>query len=295
MRAVVIFNPLAGRERGDSIASMAERILAKRGLQMELHPTQGPNDAKTIASRFALRADVIIAVGGDGTINEVVNGLTQAGDADTRALLGIVPAGTVNVLALELGIPFDTEAACDIVARGKTMSIDVGKVNDRRFTLMAGAGIDALTVRNLDLRTKKRFKELAFVGTGLKTGFAERPPVFLVRANGQDYRTTFFVAGNTRNYAGRFGITPQADPTDGILDLMIFTGTTRSSLAVFWMGVPSGLHVRNPNVTYVRAQQAKLTPLEGEEVVWFQTDGELAGSLPATVTIDPNALRVLVR
>jgi diacylglycerol kinase (ATP) len=295
VKAVVIFNPQAGKERGDSIASTAGRLLMQRGLQVELHPTQGPNDAKMIASRFALQTDVIVAVGGDGTINEVVNGLTCAGDTDSRALLGVVPAGTVNVLALELGIPFDTAAACDIVASGTTMSMDVGKANDRCFALMMGAGIDALTVRNIDLRTKKRFKELAFLGTGLKTGFAERPPVFVVRADGHEYRTTFFVASNTRNYAGRFGITPQADPTDGMLDLMIFTGTTRSSLAVFWMGVPSGLHTRNPNVTYVRAQRAELTPLEGEEEVWFQTDGELAGSLPAKVTIDPNALRVLVR
>jgi len=262
---------------------------------VELHPTQAPSDASAIAKRFALDADTVIAVGGDGTINEVVNGLASAGDTDARATLGIIPAGTVNVLALELGIPFDTESACEVVAAGRTMSFDLGRVNDRRFTLMMGAGIDALTVRNIDLRAKKRFKELAFLGTGLKTGFLERPPVFLVRANGQDYRTTFFVAGNTRNYAGRFGMTPAADPTDGILDLLLFTGTTRSGLAVFWMGVPSGLHVRNPHVTYVRAVQAELTPLEGEETVWFQTDGELAGSLPATVTIDPGALRVLVR
>ncbi len=295
MRAIVIFNPQAGKERGDVIASKAERILTGRGLQVELHPTQAPNDANAIARRFALDTDIVVAVGGDGTINEVVNGLACAGDTDTRAALGIVPAGTVNVLALELGIPFNTEAACEIVAGAKTMSFDLGRVNDRRFTLMMGAGIDALTVRNIDLRAKKHFKELAFVGTGLKSGLVERPPVFLVRANGQDYRTTFFVAGNTRNYAGRFGITPAADPTDGILDLMLFTGTTRSSLAVFWMGVPSGLHVRNPHVTYVRAAQAELTPLEDEETVWFQTDGELAGSLPATVTIDPSALRVLVR
>jgi YegS/Rv2252/BmrU family lipid kinase len=268
--------------------------LTGRGLQVELHPTAGPSDAKMIAQRFALEADIIVAVGGDGTINEVVNGIAGAGDAAGRTTLGIVPAGTVNVLALELGIPFDTERACDVIAGGRTISLDLGKVNDRRFALMMGAGIDALTVRNIDIRAKKRFKELAFVGTGLKTGFVERPPVFTVRANGKDYRTTFFVAGNTRNYAGRFGITPAADPTDGMLDLMLFTGTTRSSLAVFWMEVPSGLHARNPNVIYLRAVRAELTSLEGEDAVWFQTDGELAGSLPATVTIDAHALEVLV-
>jgi YegS/Rv2252/BmrU family lipid kinase len=295
VRTVVIFNPQAGKERGDVIASTAAGILTEHGLQVELHPTQAPKEASVIARRFALEADAVVAVGGDGTINEVVNGLATAEQAGVKAALGIVPAGTVNVLALELGIPFDTEAACNIVANGRTMAFDLGRVNDRLFTLMMGAGIDALTVRNINLRAKRRYRELAFVGAGLKSGFAERPPLFLVRANGRDYRTTFFVAGNARNYAGRFGITPAADPTDGMLDLMLFTGTTRSSLAVFWMGVPSGLHSRSPHVTYVRSTRAELTPVDGEETVWFQTDGELAGSLPATVTIDPGALRVLVR
>jgi diacylglycerol kinase (ATP) len=307
VRTAVIFNPQAGKERGDVIASKVERLLTGRGFQAELYPTQAPNDAKVIAHRLAGEADIVVAVGGDGTINEVANGLACAGDAVApnaadvpgerrcKATLGIVPAGTVNVLALELGIPFETEEACDIIVAGKKLLFDLGKVNDRRFTLMMGAGIDALTVRNIDLRAKRRFRELAFVGTGLKTGFAGRPPVFLAHVNGRDYRTTFFVAGNARNYAGRFGITPEADPTDGILDLMLFTGTTRSSLAVFWMEVPRGLHTRNPNVISLRATQAELTALDNEDTVWFQTDGELAGSLPASVTIDHHALRVLVR
>ena len=159
---------------------------------------------------------------------------------------------------------------------------------------MMGAGVDALTVRNIDLRTKRRFKELAFVGTGLKFGLATPPPAFIVRTGGKEYTATFFVAGNSRYYAAHLGITPAADPTDGVLDLLIFTGTTRASLAVFWLEVPSGLHLRSPNVVYVRAQQAELIPLGDKETVWFQTDGELAGRLPATVKIDAHALEVLV-
>jgi YegS/Rv2252/BmrU family lipid kinase len=264
----------------------------KRGLDVELHATQSPKDAMSIARRFTSEVDIIVAVGGDGTINEVVNGIAGAGGG--KATLGIVPAGTVNVLALELGLPFQVERACNVIAGGKTISLDLGNVNERGFVLMMGAGIDALTVRNVDPRAKRRFRELAFFGTGLKTGFAAQPPAFVVRAGGNEYTATFFVAGNTRYYAGRLGITPTADPTDGVLDLLIFTGTTRSSLAVFWLGVPSGLHLRNPNVTYLRAERAELIPLDDKEIVWLQTDGELAGRLPATVKIDAHALEVLV-
>ncbi len=299
MRAAVIYNPSAGRGRGGAIAAAVEQGLAKRGLEVGLHATQRPKDAMTIAQQLASEADIVVAVGGDGTINEVANGLAAACsgpriDAPCKALLGIVPAGTVNVLALELGLPFQVERACNVIAGGKTISLDLGKVNGRGFVLMMGAGLDALTVRNIDLRAKRRYKELAFVGTGLKTGFAARPPVFSTRVEGREYPTTFFVAGNSRYYAGRLGITRHADPTDGMLDLLLFTGTSRSSLAVFWLEVLSGLHLRNPNVTYLRSERAELVPIDSNETIWFQTDGELAGRLPAIVEIDQHALEVLV-
>jgi YegS/Rv2252/BmrU family lipid kinase len=258
-------------------------------LDITLHATQGPKDATLIASDLAPTTDIIVAVGGDGTVNEVANGM-----AGSNARLGIVPAGTVNVLALELGLPFQTDRACDVIVGGKTLSFDMGRVDKRRFVLMMGAGIDALTIHNLDLRTKKRFGELAFVSTGLRTGFAHRPQPFLVRANGEEHETTFFVAGNSRYYGGRFGITTRADPTDGLLDLVLFKGTSVASLAVFWMGVPSGLHLRHRDAIYLRARSAELALLDDRDVVWFQIDGELGGKLPATVGIDPHAIGILV-
>jgi len=298
MKTALIYNPSAGRGRAAAIASAVQRGLVKRGLEVELYATQRPTDAMDIAGRLVSQVDVIVAVGGDGTINEVVNGMTrrrrQRPDAQPRAHLGIVPAGTVNVLALELGLPFQLGRACNVIAAGKTVSLDVGAVNNRGFVLMMGAGVDALTVRSIDPRTKRRFRELAFLGTGLKVGLATAPPAFVVRAGGREYTATFFVASNSRNYAGHLGLTPEADPTDGVLDLLVFTGTTRASLAAFWLGVPSGLHLRNSNVIYLRGERAELIPLEEKETVWFQTDGELAGKLPATVKIDAHALEVLV-
>lgn len=297
MNAALIFNPSSGQSRGVAIASEVREGLRRRGVEAEYYATSRPKDAMAIAERLCPEADIIVAIGGDGTINEVANGLAagQASRLDgTRPRLGIVPAGTVNVLALDLRLPFQVERACDVIAAGKTLSIDLGKVNGRRFVLMMGAGIDALTVRKLDLQTKRRYRELAFLGTGVKAGLAEQPPVFKVHACGTEFRTTFFVAGNSRYYGGRFGITPAADFTDGLLDLLLFTGTTRASLAAFWLQVPSGLHLRNRHVVYLHSAGAIVTPLDQESTVWFQTDGELAGSLPATVEIEPHALDVLV-
>lgn len=294
MRTAVVYNPYAGSGRGETVAVAVARSLRSRAIDVELHPTQGPGDATALAQRCTPQNDVIVAVGGDGTVNEVVNGMARAAAGAGGATLGIVPAGTVNVLALELGLPFRLERACDVIARGRTRPLDLGKANGRRFTLMVGAGVDALTVRSIDLRAKRRFKELAFVGTGLKSGLATQPPRFLVRADGHEHVATFFVAGNCRYYAAHISVTPKADPADGLLDLLIFTGTTRSSLAVFWLGVPSGLHMHNAHVVYQRAERAELIPLEQGQTVWFQTDGESAGSLPATIGIDARALEVLV-
>lgn len=300
MRASVIFNPTAGRDRGNAIAGQVQRNLTGQGMEVVLRGTHGPREAARLAEEVARDSDLVVAIGGDGTINEVTNGLASwAADErsrghEVRPKLGIVPAGTVNVLALDLGIPFQARKACDVIAAGKTMSLDVGNVNGHRFLLMMGAGIDALTIHNIDLRAKKRFRELAFVGTGVKAGLTEPLPQFLVRVEGREYLATFVVAGNTRYYGGRFGVTPKADPTDGLLDLMLFTGTKRSGLAVFWLEVPTSLHLQNPNVVYLKAKKAELVPLDEEQVVWFQTDGELAGRLPAHVEIEPQTLDLLV-
>jgi diacylglycerol kinase (ATP) len=298
MKTAIIFNPSSGRGRAGAIADVVERGLTKRGLECELHATRRPKEAIILAERFAPHADIVVAIGGDGTVNEVTNGMARARDNASPGVrqpqLGIVPAGTVNVLALELGLPFQVERACGVIAGGKTMSLDQGKVNGLRFLLMMGAGIDALTVLKIDLQAKRRFRELAFVGTGVREGLARRSPVFLVRTNGQEYRGTFMVAGNSRYYGGRFGVTSMADPTDGILDLVIYTGTSRPGLAGFWLGVPSGLHLRSKHTIYLHTTKAEVLPLDDSEPVYFQTDGELAGRLPATVEIEPHAIEVLV-
>jgi diacylglycerol kinase (ATP) len=300
MRAAVIFNPTSGRSRGGATARAVERHLLRHGLEVDLRATSAPRDAGHLAQTVEPDIDIVVAVGGDGTINEIINGLarrpvTEAADGEARRpALGIIPAGTVNVLALELAIPFNVERACKVIAAGRKLSLDLGKANERRFILMMGVGIDALTIRNLDPAAKKRFRELAFFSTGVKTGLSRPPTQFLIRVDGEEHRATFVVASNSKYYGGRFGITPEADLTDGLLDFVIFRGTKRSSLAVFWLGVPTSLHLQNPNVVYVQAKRAELLPVGDEEPMWYQTDGELAGRLPTTVEIEHAAVDVLV-
>ncbi|MBU2603128.1 MAG: diacylglycerol kinase family lipid kinase [Actinobacteria bacterium] len=282
----LIYNPAAGGGKAADVGKEVRRRLEWHGARVLVRTTSAPTEAFFIAAELVGQVDSVVAVGGDGTVNEVVNGL-----ANRDVPLGIVPAGTVNVLALELGLPFDVGKACEVILRGHTTTLDLGRVDGRRFTLMVGAGIDALTVRELDPRAKRRFRELAFVWTGLRS-YLRTPPVdFGVVVDGRRHRASYVVVGNCRYYGGRFGLTSRADPTDGVLDVLMYEDTGFGHAMAFVLGIPFGLHVRHPGVTYVRGRHVVLeAPDDG--VVWFQTDGELAGRLPAVVEIERHALRV---
>jgi diacylglycerol kinase (ATP) len=289
VKAALICNPAAGGGRGAELGSKVMEALARRGLSVLMTTTTAAGEATTATMKLAPTVDVVVAVGGDGTVNEVVNGLA-GGDVP----LGIIPAGTVNVLAQELRIPFNVERACDVIAGGRTHTMDLGIVSGRRFTLMAGAGLDALTIKELDLHAKQLFREAAFVVTGATALLRHPVPDFGVRLDGQEYTANFAVIGNSRYYGGRFGITREADPTDGLFDVLLFQDKAFGKYVLFWMGVPFGLHVRHPGSLYLKARRVEMEPLHEADEVWYQTDGEVAGKLPATAEIHDGALKVLV-
>lgn len=294
MRVGLIFNPAAGGGRRGP-GEKVQRHLEEAGLTVEAAPTRSPGEATLLARKLADRVDVVVAAGGDGTVNEVINGLAGSGVS-----LGLVPMGTVNVLALELGIPLDPVRAAEVVARGVTHTMDLGFArqpetgDSRYFVLMAGVGIDALTIRELDIGLKSRFRRAAFVWTGVRAFFRHRSPLLQVEIGGQRYEAHLVVAGNCRYYGGRFGITTRAVPTDGLLDVLVFAGRGFLRNAVFWLGVPFGLHLRHPGTSYVRGSSVSVRADDAEDQVWFHTDGELAGRLPVDMEIRENALRVVV-
>lgn len=287
--AGLVYNPLAGGGRHGEAGCLVAECLRRRGVEVLVRTTEGPGDGTRVAAGLAGEVDAVVAVGGDGTVNEVVNGLVGRG-----VPLGIVPSGTVNVLALELGVPFDLDQACDVIAAGHRRPLDVGVMDGRSFVLMAGAGLDALTVRRLDARAKRRFRELAFVWTGIRAYLDEPQAAFPVTVDGQEHQAVFAVAGNCRYYGGRFGVTNRADPSDGELDVVLFRGAGFLRTALFWLAVPFGLHLRHPDARYLRARRVEFGEPAGRAAVWFHTDGELAGRLPAVAEIRPRAIEVFV-
>jgi diacylglycerol kinase (ATP) len=289
MRVGLVFNPIAGGGGHARTGSLVGDCLTRRGLEVVIRTTRGPGDGTRVAAALAAEVDAMVAVGGDGTVNEVLNALPGR-----DIPLGIVPAGTVNVLALELGLPFDVDDACDVIAGGLTVPLDLGVVDGRSFVIHTGAGLDALTIRRLNPRAKRRYREAAFVWTGLRAFLDQEQPEFPVTVDGHEYRANFAVVGNCRYYGGRFGITTGADPADGQLDVVLFRGDGFLQTALFWMAVPLSLHLRHPATRYLRGRRVELGRPEGGRDVWFQTDGELAGRLPAVVESRPKAVRIFV-
>jgi len=289
-RLAAIFNPHSG---GGGYRRDVPLILdALRGLGYDVEPleTEEPGDAKRLAREAVSDGfDLVAALGGDGTVNETINGL-----AGSDTPLAIVPTGTVNVLAMELGIPLEPPDAVRLLEQGTVSWIDLGLAGDRYFGLMAGVGMDAAVVASLSPTMKKALKEAAFAVQGFGTYLTHDDPLFRVTCDERTVEGYFAVFGNSSNYGGAFGITPLADMRDGLLDVCVLKDKSFVSTVWYWTAALINAHIKHPKVEYFRTERARIETVEPGEEVLVQTDGEVAGTLPLDCRIAPRALRVLV-
>ncbi len=291
-RLAAIYNPHSGG--GGYRRDMPLIFAALRGLgyTVEELQTERPGDASRLA-REAVAAgfDVVAACGGDGTVNETINGL-----AGSETPLAIIPTGTVNVLAMELGIPLEPPDAVKLLGSGSgnISWIDLGLAGDRYFGLMAGVGMDAAVVASLNPVMKKALKEAAFAVQGLGTYLTHEDPLFRVTTDERTVEGYFAVFGNSSNYGGAFGITPLADMRDGLLDVCVLKDKSLVSTVWYWVTALINAHITHPKVEYFRTERAVIEAVEEGQEVLVQTDGEIAGKLPMECRVVPRALRVVV-
>lgn len=289
-RLMAIYNPHAS---GGSYRRDLPLILrALRGLGFEV--TESETEAVGHGVELARRAvaeefTVVCAIGGDGTVNEVLNGL-----AGSEVPLGIIPTGTVNVLAMELGVPLDPPDAVKLLETGDVSTIDLGLAGERYFGLMAGVGMDAAVVAGINPVMKKTLKEMAFAVQGMAHYFSGDDPRIRVESRERTIEGYFAVFGNASSYAGAFGITPLADMRDGLLDVCVLKDRSFLSTATYWTAALLNAHLRHPSVEYFRTEEALVTCAEEGREVLVQTDGEVAGQLPMVCRIVPRSLRVIV-
>ncbi|MCX8157554.1 MAG: diacylglycerol kinase family lipid kinase [Verrucomicrobiae bacterium] len=296
MHACLIFNP---RARGGRSPRFQERLRRLAG-GIRLMPTTKPGGARELAREAAAAGfDTLIASGGDGTLNEIVNGLAELPGALEQVRLAILPAGTANVFARELALPFHLEQAWEILLQAREIQVDVGVAEfqhpdghqQRLFLQLAGAGLDARAVELLNQRLKKLLGPLAYVWAGLRA-MREPRPRLRVQAGPQSLEVELALLGNGRRYGGPFPLFPCASLKDGRLDATLFPRADWRTLAQVakdmwlenWNGLGGAFHWQ--------AQEFRLTPCNGARIP-FELDGEWAGILPAVFHLFPQKLRVL--
>jgi YegS/Rv2252/BmrU family lipid kinase len=294
----VIFNPAA---RGNK-ARHFRRHLDEIGGQCALKATAAPGDARRLAAEAVGEGyDLIVAAGGDGTVNEVLNGIGDAPDGFARARLGVLPLGTMNVFARELEISFRFERAWEVLRRGNEIKIDLprvefsanGKIERRYFIQLAGAGLDARAIELVDWRHKKKVGPLAYVVAGLKA-LREKKPQITAREDasptGVNSAGELILVGNGKFYGGPFEIFPQADLRDGLLDVCVLP---RVNWLTLLRCVPGFVARRKLPETLVRRFRAATFELSGDTAASFELDGELAGKLPAKFSVERGRLHVV--
>jgi diacylglycerol kinase (ATP) len=292
-KAILISNPKTGRyaSRRRPVEDIAVS-LESLGVRVDFRFTHAPGEATELAARAARNghSDVIVA-GGDGTINEAIQGL-----AGTHARLAIIPRGTANVLARELGLPLDDEQALKIVAQGKSRPIYLGIAIDettqvgRHFVLMAGIGLDAAVVRRVQPSLKKRIGKGAFWVSGLSHLADWNPRPFTLEINDQKYTSTFAAIGKAARYGGDLAITPGARLDQPEFEICIIQTRSRLRyLRLLSQAMRNGMPRNTPEVQFVNAVSAKAY---GDAAV--QVDGELIGRLPMRFEIAPHSLNVIV-
>ncbi len=280
-RICIIINPAArgARARLQKLERIARDAVIKT--------TAGPGDAEAQAERAVEQGyQTIVAAGGDGTINEVVNGIGLSPVA-----LGILPMGTVNVFAMELGIPFNLDAAWKVVRAHHVRAIDLASANGHYFVQMAGVGLDAQIVERNKRDIKAVLGPLSYLLTATRVA-AERPPRLHVSSDGRPtVEGSFVLVGNGRFYGGPFALFNEADPQDGLLDICVFKHMNYLHLMRYFRGALFGSLSTFTDVDYFKAR--KLVVRANRDVP-LEADGELIGHAPVEFSVRRRKLKVLV-
>lgn len=296
MKATLIFNPVAGQRQARGKLRQVVGYLAEQGWMVEWKETTPEISATDLTcAAIAHGAEVLIAAGGDGTINGVVNGMV--GHSSVR--LGILPTGTANVWALESGITnipllgMNLDAAGAVLVEGVTLTIDVGKANEHHFLLMGGVGFDALVTGLTDKHLKKQVGPLAYAWTAIKEAPKYRGARMQITIDGKliERNAWLVTVSNSKLYA-LLPLAVEASLTDGLLDVGIFAGRTWSHILRHTARIIVGRHIFDPQVEFLRGKEIEI---RSEPSLPVQVDGEAIGlQTPMTFSVVPKALRIIV-
>jgi diacylglycerol kinase (ATP) len=330
-KATIIYNPMSGRpaRRAEDVRRMIG-LLGERGIDADAGATAGSEDATRLASEaVANRVGIIVSYGGDGTLNEVIQGMAGSGTN-----LAVWAGGTSNVVARDLGVPFDLVGLADMIATGKTKRIALGVAQSadsegqgsrgagelggraeyqspdasapllpcspaplragfskRYFVMMAGVGLDASVARSVNKKLKRRTGELAYWVSGLKHLFSWRREPFTIEVDGRRYESAFALIGNGKGYGGGMMLTPGAKLEEPRFEVFVLPLLPNNFAYLRALG--GCLRGRPEIAGAILVRGTHITANSAHEP-WVEADGEIIGPLPMTFDIVPDALSVIV-
>jgi YegS/Rv2252/BmrU family lipid kinase len=280
---LVILNPAANSDRARRQRTRVETIA--RG--SVIWPTSRSGEAETLARRATEEGfERIVAAGGDGTMHEVVNGL-----AGTKAALGLLPMGTMNVFATELGLPTHDLGLCwDIIENGNTRFVDLPNANGKYFAQLAGVGLDAQVVKETSLALKRSFGPLSYLIQAAQIAARVPPRLSIESENASIDEGSFVLVGNGRLYGGPFPFFKNAVNNDGLLDVIVFKRLGYLEIIRYLQDVLFSSKINAPEVEYFQTSRLRVT---SDQPVPVELDGELVGNSPVEFGVQKQSLRVL--
>ena len=287
-RALVVANPIAGRGRARSAARELASGLERLGVESELYFTTARGDARLWLRARARGHDLVVAVGGDGTVSEVLDGLV-----DRSVPIAILPMGTGNVMSLDLDLPRDVDRALELVARGRTSALDVARVNGRHLSfLVTGVGFDAMVARELERTRRGPITKLAWTRAGIDALRAYVRPRLAVTVDGETLPGTFgtVLVSNIVHYGGFPCLARERRIDDGLFECYLFRDN--SPYGLFGYALRALLR-RLPGGT-CEMRRARRVSVASEAPVPFQVDGDYKGDTPVEIEVSGEQYRVVV-
>jgi diacylglycerol kinase (ATP) len=281
---IIILNPTAGSP--EHVRSWQERVESLAGdcpVRVTSHTGEAEGLARQAVEEGFMR---IVAAGGDGTVNQVANGL-----AGSNATLGVLPIGSVNVFAMELGLPlFNLQRCWNIIEDTNVRLVDLPSANGKYFVQLAGVGLDAQVVKETSLAFKRSFGPLSYLISAAQIAARQPPKLFIESENTSVEEGSFVLVGNGRLYGGPFPFFKHASIDDGLFDVVVFKRLGYLEIIKYLQDVVFSSGINVPEIEYFQTRQLRIT---SEQDVPVELDGELAGNCPVDFRIRESTLRVL--
>lgn len=290
-RLLIVLNPSAGRYTQGHINAIIE-ALEQHGINAEVYKTRGPGDAITALKKLTPDFDIVVAAGGDGTINEVLNGI-----GDSAVTLGIIPCGSTNVLATELRLPTKPKAIATLLASNTTRNIYSGAVNGRRFAMMVGVGYDTLVVAGISDAMKQKLGKFSYVISMLRELKNFGHQQYLLQIDGSVHTASSVVATLGKHYAGPYIFARNARIDEATIDVVLVQTLNRWAFLLMLLALPFGWAEKLPFIKTVKAKRVRIShypaKTNSSQRESLQADGDCVGYLPAELHVHDTPLKVL--